>query len=69
MVFTIGGLAAVETQRAADMIDDILKEQSFKDFRNVVQIRYRSEIPRNLTLQPRLLQERCNRRDLETTRN
>ena len=28
MVFTIGGLAAVETRRAADVIDDIPKEQS-----------------------------------------
>ena len=67
VVFTIGGLAAVKSRRAADVIDYIPKEQPFKDFRDVVQVRYRSVIPRHLAIQPGLLQERCNRRDLEST--
>ena len=69
MVFAILKLAAVKTRRAADMIDDISNDiPSFKDFRNVIQVRYRFVITRNLTVQPGLLQERRNRRDLEPTR-
>ena len=57
MVFAIGRLAAVETRRAAGVIDDIPKKQPFKDFRDVIQVRYRSVITRNLAVQPGLLGE------------